>query len=93
LRNTEAGGLGLALPGGNWSLRQILPDGRSVLAGEAETEDRPVGLPLELERGEASDVEVRTRVTGDGERTRRALTTQWREVEVVVSNLGSHAET
>lgn len=93
LRNTEAGGLGLALPGGNWSLRQILPDGRSVLAGEAETEDRPVGLPLELERGEASDVRVRTRVTGDGERTRRALTTQWREVEVVVSNQGSHAET
>ncbi|MBU1324926.1 MAG: hypothetical protein KJ676_06750 [Alphaproteobacteria bacterium] len=93
LRNTEAGGLGLALPGGNWSLRQILPDGRSVLAGEAETEDRPVGLPLELTRGDASDVEVRTRVTGDGERTRRALTTQWREVEVVVSNFGGDAET
>lgn len=93
LRNTEAGGLGIALPGGNWSLRQITPDGRSVLAGEAETQDRPVGLPLELERGEASDVRVRTRVTADGERTRRALTTQWREVEVVVSNLGRDPET
>ncbi|HEV2083367.1 MAG TPA: hypothetical protein VGR32_13070 [Brevundimonas sp.] len=93
LRNTEAGGLGIALPGGNWSLRQITPDGRSVLAGEANTQDRPVGLPLELARGEASDVRVRTRVTGDGERTRGALTTQWREVEVVVSNLGGEAET
>lgn len=93
LRNTEAGGLGIALPGGNWSLRQITPDGRSVLAGEAETQDRPVGLPLELERGEASDVRVRTRVTADGERTRGALTTQWREVEVVVSNVGGDAET
>jgi len=92
LRNTEAGGLGIALPGGNWSLRQVTPDGRSVLAGEAETQDRPVGLPLELARGEASDVRVRTRVTGDGERTRGALTTQWREVEVVVSNLGGDAE-
>lgn len=93
LRNTEAGGLGIALPGGNWSLRQIMPDGRSVLAGEAETRDLPVSLPLELERGDASDVQIRTRVTGDGERTRRALTTQWREVEVVVSNLGGDAET
>jgi len=93
LKNTEAGGLGIALPGGNWSLRQITPDGRSVLAGEAETQDRPVGLPLELERGEASDVRVRTRVTADGDRTRGALTTQWREVEVVVSNLGGDVET
>ncbi len=92
LRNTELGGLGIALPGGNWSLRQITPEGRSVLAGEAETEDRPVGLPFELARGDASDVQVRTRVTADGERTRRALTTQWREVEVVVSNLGADAE-
>jgi len=92
LRNTEVGGLGIALPGGNWSLRQITPEGRSVLAGEAETEDRPVGLPFELARGDASDVQVRTRVTADGERTRRALTTQWREVEVVVSNLGADAE-
>jgi hypothetical protein len=92
LRNTEAGGLGIALPGGAWSLRQITPDGRSVLAGEAETQDRPVGLPLELARGEASDVRVRTRVTADGERTRGALTTQWREIEVVVSNLGGDAE-
>lgn len=93
LRNTEAGGLGIALPGGNWSLRQIMPDGRSVLAGEAETEDRPVGLPLELTRGDASDVQVRMRVTADGERTRGALITAWREVEVVVSNLGGDAET
>ncbi|HEV7227426.1 hypothetical protein [Brevundimonas sp.] len=93
LRNTEAGGLGIALPGGNWSLRQITPEGRSVLAGEAETQDRPVGLPLELERGEASDVRVRTRVTADGARTRGALTTAWREVEVIVSNLGGDAET
>jgi hypothetical protein len=92
LRNTEAGGLGIALPGGAWSLRQITPDGRSVLAGEAETQDRPVGLPLELARGEASDVRVRTRVTADGERTRGALTTQRREIEVVVSNLGGDAE-
>jgi hypothetical protein len=93
LRNTEAGGLGIALPGGNWSLRQIMADGRSVLAGEAETEDRPVGLPLELTRGDASDVQVRMRVTADGERTRGALITAWREVEVVVSNLGGDAET
>jgi hypothetical protein len=93
LRNTEAGGLGIALPGGNWSLRQIMPDGRSVLAGEAEIEDRPVGLPLELTRGDASDVQVRMRVTADGERTRGALITAWREVEVVVSNLGGDAET
>lgn len=92
LRNTEAGGLGVALPGGNWSLRQITPEGRSVLAGEAETRDRPVGLPLELERGEASDVQVRTRVVADGERTRGVLTTAWREVEVVVSNLGGDPE-
>lgn len=93
LRNTEAGGLGIALPGGKWSLRQITPDGRSVLAGEARTQDRPIGLPIELLRSETSDVRVRTRVTADGERTRGALTTQWREVEVVVSNLGDDAET
>lgn len=93
LRNTPAGGLGVALPGGGWSLRQILPDGRSVLAGEAETEDRPVGLPIELARDEASDVRVRTRVTADGQRTRGAVTTQWREVEVVVSNRGGDPET
>ena len=38
-------------------------------------------------------MQVRTRVTADGERTRRALTTQWRDVEVVVSNLGTDPET
>ncbi|WP_125256636.1 DUF4139 domain-containing protein [Brevundimonas fluminis] len=93
LRNTEAGGLGIALPGGNWSLRQLTPEGRAVYAGEAETRDRPVGLPFELARGDASDVRVRTRVTADGARTRRALTTRWREVEVVVTNFGDDAET
>lgn len=88
LRNTEAQGLGIALPGGGWSLRRILADGRQVLAGEAESEDRPVGLPLELAFGGESEVEITTRLVREDTRRRGALTTVTREVEVRLVNNG-----
>lgn len=62
--NTEADGLGEPLPRG---IVRVFEEygGRDVLAGEAEIGDRPVGLPVELVIGRASNVLLETTMDWD----------------------------
>lgn len=62
-RNREDEGLGLALPGGSVTVYQQV-EGRAALVGQARFEDRPIGLPVEWELGEADLVRVRARLQG-----------------------------
>lgn len=64
LENKESAGLGKPLPRGVVS---VMETGRAgaVLAGQDRLDDTPVGLPIELELGQAMDVWVEPRVTQD----------------------------
>jgi hypothetical protein len=59
--NTEAEGLGRALPGGRVLVMADIA-GRRMAAGSATFRDNPIGLPLSLALGQALDVEVAPRV-------------------------------
>jgi len=59
--NTEAEGLGRALPGGRVLVMADIA-GRRMAAGSATFRDNPIGLPLTLAFGQALDVEVIPRV-------------------------------
>jgi hypothetical protein len=66
LKNTEGRGLGKPLPSGVVSVME--PGGAGlVLAGEHKVKDTPVGLPLELELGQAMDVSVKVTLVEDHE--------------------------
>ncbi|HRD44928.1 MAG TPA: hypothetical protein PLF78_00440 [Caulobacter sp.] len=81
LQNRKERGLGKPLPAGAVSVME--PDGgRLVLAGEDTIEDAPVGLPVEIEMGEAMDVAVRPTVV-------RAWTVRKKQrgaIEVAIAN-------
>lgn len=75
LENTVRAGLGEPLARG--TVRVFEPHaGREVFAGEAMIEDRPVGLPVELQIGRALNVmlEVRTALARSGPRNRPRTT-------------------
>ncbi|HEV7353941.1 MAG TPA: DUF4139 domain-containing protein [Brevundimonas sp.] len=59
--NSEAEGLGRALPGGRVLVMADIA-GRRMAAGSATFRDNPIGLPLTLTFGQALDVEVIPRV-------------------------------
>jgi hypothetical protein len=92
VRNDRRSGLGLALPGGGVSLIET-SDGRPLFAGQARFEDKAIGLPVELEIGEAMGVSVATVSRPSvraGTRTRQAFEvtarndkTETVEVEIV----------
>jgi hypothetical protein len=66
LENTRAGGLGRPLPAGQVDVRRRFPEagGRELLIGDYQlARDVPVGEPLELPVGAASDVTVASAVT------------------------------
>ena len=87
LKNEEAAGLGVALPGGSVAVMQ--PDGAGgvLLAGQDRFEDKGVGLPVRLSFGESPDVRVLTRLVKSTSSTRGALTTDRSEVETTVTNV------
>lgn len=64
LENKESEGLGKPLPRGVVSVMETGGAG-AVLAGQDRLADTPVGLPIELELGQAMDVWVSPRVTRD----------------------------
>lgn len=68
-RNERGRGLGLALPGGGVSLIETIAR-RPTFAGRATFQDRGVGLPVELEMGEAMGVMVRSTMAEDDRRAR-----------------------
>lgn len=60
LQNKKTAGLGVALPAGTAAV--IEPYAKSlVFAGEQKLKDLPVGLPVEIEIGQAMDIRVRPR--------------------------------
>ena len=75
-KNTKARGLGDSLPAGNVVVMEPGRTGGLFYVGEVESEDTPVGLPVEFEIGEATDVTVAQTLTAEvevrGDRTRRA---------------------
>lgn len=86
LKNEEAAGLGLALPGGSVAVMQ--PDGAGgvLLAGQDRFVDKGVGLPVRLSFGESPDVRVQTRLVKSTRSTRGAVTTDRSEIETTVTN-------
>lgn len=86
LRNEEAAGLGVALPGGSVAVMQ--PDGAGgvLLAGQDRFVDKGVGLPVRLSFGESPDVRVQTRLVKSTSSTRGAVTTDRSEIETTVTN-------
>jgi hypothetical protein len=62
LQNTEAGGLGLALPKGVVSMREPDPAGDPLFTGEAALDDTPKGLPVKLYLGPSPSVLATVRV-------------------------------
>lgn len=93
LDNDAGSALGLALPGGTWSLRQQRTDGPAFFTGEARSTDRPVGLPVELSIGQSPNVRVRHRATEYSSSHTGGVTTALLTVEVEVMNAGTEAAT
>jgi len=93
LKNEEAAGLGVALPGGSVAVMQ--PDGAGgvLLTGQDRFEDKGVGLPVRLTFGQSPDVRVQTRLVKSGSSTRGAVTTDRSEVETIVTNARSEPVT
>lgn len=93
LKNEEAAGLGVALPGGSVAVMQ--PDGAGgvLLTGQDRFEDKGVGLPVRLTFGQSPDVRVQTRLVKSTSTTRGAVTTDRSEVETIVTNARSEPVT
>ncbi|WP_313005517.1 DUF4139 domain-containing protein [Brevundimonas sp.] len=93
LRNEEAAGLGVALPGGSVAVMQ--PDGAGgvLLAGQDRFVDKGVGLPVRLSFGESPDVRVQTRLVKSTSSTRDAVDTNRSEIETIVTNARSEPVT
>ncbi|MNY13568.1 hypothetical protein D3C86_1467090 [compost metagenome] len=93
LKNEEAAGLGVALPGGSVAVMQ--PDGAGgvLLAGQDRFEDKGVGLPVRLAFGQSPDVRVQTRLVKSTSTRRGAVTTDRSEVETIVTNARSEPVT
>ncbi|HAJ04404.1 MAG TPA: hypothetical protein DCL55_14420, partial [Brevundimonas sp.] len=84
LDNDADSALGLALPGGTWSLRQQRTDGPAFFTGEARSTDRPIGLPVELSIGQSPNVRVRYRTTDYSSSQTGGVTTTLYTVQVEV---------
>lgn len=65
IKNEKRQGLGRPLPSGTMAVLEPAQSPRLVLAGEKELKDTPIGLPFDIELGEAMDVFVETVVTDD----------------------------
>ena len=91
LDNDADSALGLALPGGTWSLRQQRTDGPAFFTGEARSTDRPVGLPVELSIGQSPNVRVRYRTTDYSSSQTGGGTTTLYTVQVEGMNAGAEA--
>lgn len=82
-RNNEANGLGLALPAGKLELFQA-KNGRRLLIGESQTDDRAIGEKVEFVVGHATNVRARQTSFKDDRREVFAL---------AVTNDGAAAQT
>jgi hypothetical protein len=84
LQNKKNAGLGVALPAGTAAV--IEPYAKSlVFAGEQKLKDLPVGLPVEIEIGQAMDIRVRPRAVRHA-RAGDAPSKERIDIEVDVAN-------
>jgi hypothetical protein len=75
--NTERAGLGEPLPSG--TVRVFEPyGGRDLFAGEAQVDDKPVGLPVELTIGRALNVSLEVTTGWDEQNERTIVMTEHR---------------
>lgn len=89
LQNKKSDGLGKPLPAGLMSVMEpgsANQSGRVVLAGEHSLDDTPVGLPLDIEIGQAMDVWIEPRVTADRTIKSEGYAEQHAEFEVRLGN-------
>jgi hypothetical protein len=86
LQNEKSDGLGKPLPAGIISVMEDSTPGAAVLAGEHELNDTPVGLPLDLELGQAMDVWIEPRVTAERTIEREDFNEQHADIEVRLGN-------
>jgi hypothetical protein len=85
LQNEKSDGLGKPLPAGIMSVMEGSTAG-PVLAGEHKLNDTPVGLPLDLELGQAMDVWIEPRVTAERTIEREDFNEQHADIEVRLGN-------
>ena len=79
LTNTLARGLGKPLPSGTVSVMEPGPRGGLILTGEKRLKDTPIGLPVEIELGQAMDITIRSTNVRDwrvGKKRRVAVETE-----------------
>jgi hypothetical protein len=86
MENTRERGLGVPLPQGGLTLMEPDANGGLLLAGQERLDrDVPIGLPLELTVGQASDLAVTTRLVNLDARG-QAPDSGVRTYEVVIAN-------
>lgn len=81
LKNETGSGLGVPLPGGGVSMMETHA-GRTLFTGQAQFEDRGVGLPVELAFGDAMDLTVAQETLSQGDANGRTRA----EMAVTVTN-------
>jgi hypothetical protein len=86
LQNEKSDGLGKPLPAGIMSVMEQSTPAAAVLAGEHKLNDTPVGLPLDLELGQAMDVWIEPRVTAERTIERAGFKEHHADIEVRLGN-------
>jgi hypothetical protein len=86
LENKRSSRLGKPLPAGTISVLEQGMGGQSVLTGEKSLNDTPVGLPLEIELGEAMDVWTQTTLREDKTVKRNGREVERGAVDVLIGN-------
>jgi hypothetical protein len=84
LQNKKSSGLGIALPAGTTSAMETARD-RLILTGEQTLKDLPVGLPVDIELGEAMNIGVQPRVVREYTRGLSGKLERM-EIEIDISN-------
>lgn len=86
MQNKRAAGLGKPLPAGTVSVLEPTSKERLVLTGEQKLNDVPIGLPVEIELGQAMDMWVRPRVVRQYERGLLRSKKPAADIEVEIQN-------
>jgi len=86
LQNKARAGLGKPLPAGTVSVVEHDAKNHLVLAGEHSLEDIPVGLPIDIEIGQAMDIWVQPRTAREYTQERGARSKERADIEVDLVN-------
>jgi hypothetical protein len=93
MQNRKADGLGQPLPGGAVTVFEPGLEARLFLAGQDMLKDTPVGLPLEIEEGLASDVTVTTHQISNRLFVRRGRDFEVSDEALTIRNTGPQPAT